>query len=108
MATLKLKDNRMVTIYIHNEPELIACKPVMDYDGTWVNYTWYRMPDGTHRFIFGDAEIDDPDWECDSYLEATEWFASYEGFEADFEEEPDGIFGDLEDVLDWLEIASLE
>ena len=113
MAKLTIRTTAMVTIYLHDEPEVIATKQVLDSDGFWTDYTWYRMPDGTHRFIFGDIDIygpeDEADWECDSYLEASEWFSTYNGFEdedseEDEDEEYEGIFGDLEDILEWMNL----
>ena len=59
---------------------IIDRKSVRDVDGFWTDYTWYS--DGErHWFIFGDDELygpdDCPDWECDSFEEALEWFRDY-------------------------------
>lgn len=99
-------------------------KSVLDSDGFTTDYTWYT--DGEkHIFMFGDSEIYPPDedyadWVCDSEEEASEWFASYRGFEEDeeydfdeddFDNEPKGnsdflndgfqrVFGDDLDLED--------
>lgn len=60
-------------------------KEVLDFNGMWTEYTWYSKDD-EHIFIFGDKDAytpynSEPDHECDSYLEAKEWFENYKGFE---------------------------
>lgn len=60
-------------------------KDVLDFNGMWTEYTWYSKGD-EHIFIFGDKDVytpynSEPDHECDSYLEAKEWFENYKGFE---------------------------
>ncbi len=64
-------------------------KDIMDSDGFWTEYTWYSQGN-KHIFIFGDRGVYTPynadyDHECDSYLEAKEWFECYQGFEEDEE-----------------------
>lgn len=102
MAKLTIREtNVTVTIYIEESPKLIAVKPVKDSDGWWTDYAWYQMADGTHRFIFGDTDVygpeDEPDWECDSWEEAHEWFSCYGDDEDENDEEDETL--DLEDLL---------
>ena len=66
---------------------LINHKSVMDSDGFYTDYTWYkRASDGMNVFVFGDNDIyrpedEDFDWETKSDEEAEEWFDSYNGFD---------------------------
>lgn len=65
--------------------ERIMSKQVEDSDGFYTDYTMYKTPEGGYIFIFGDNDVytpdnTEPDWECDTYEEAIEWFESYEGF----------------------------
>lgn len=67
-------------------------KDVMDADGFWTEYTWYKNDADKHIFIFGDRGLYTPynsdyDHECDSYDEAKEWFENYKGFEEDEDNE---------------------
>lgn len=105
---LEITTNRMVTIVIEDSPKMIARKEVQDSDGFWTDYTWYQMSDGTHVFIFGDSDIygpeDTPDYECDSYEEAADWFAYYDGCYEEDEDEVEYLMGDLEDILDWMHL----
>lgn len=113
MAKLTIRNNATITIYLHDEPEIIATKQVREPDGFWTDYTWYRMPDGTHKFIYGDMDIygpeDEADWECDSYMEAHEWFANYSSLGDEESEDEENtlthLFGDLEDMLDFLNLG---
>lgn len=76
-------------IYRDSPYEVIDSKMVMDSDGFYTDYTWYRdKENGTSFFMFGDKDIyaPDPDYAdyvCDSDEEAEEWFSDYIGFEDD-------------------------
>lgn len=74
------RHGRLIEVCRPAEPVKIARKSVQDVDGFWTDYTWYT--DGVrHWFIFGDEELYDagctPDWECDGFDEALEWFRAY-------------------------------
>ena len=62
---------------------LVDHKMVEDYDGFLTDYTWYYDElEEKHLFIFGDRDLyspedDTPDWECETYKEAKEWFECY-------------------------------
>lgn len=104
MAKLTIRDNNItVTIKIEESPKLIAVKPVKDSDGWWTDYSWYQREDGTHFFIFGDTDVygpeDEPDWECDSWDEAHDWFTNYCVDDDDEDEEEENLNLDLEDLL---------
>lgn len=72
---------------IHPRYEKIITKPVKDSDGFWSEYSmWYDYENEKYLFIFGDSDVytpenSDPDWECDTYDEAVEWWNDYEGFD---------------------------
>ena len=74
----------------------IASKSVRDVDGFVTDYTWYCGKDDegfdVHIMMFGDKDVYDPDEAYadavfDSYDNAEEWFASYEGFDDEEEED---------------------
>lgn len=74
--------------------ERVASKSVLDSDGFYTDYTWYKSDDGLNVFVFGDSEIYTPeqgnfDFETESDAEAQEWFDSYNGFEEDLVEGKD-------------------
>ena len=58
-------------------------KMVEDYNGFTTDYTWYYDEvEEKHLFIFGDRELynpeeDTPDFECDRWKEAYDWFVCY-------------------------------
>ena len=67
--------------------KLVRTKSVMDSDGFMTDYAWYTNGD-KHIFMFGDMDIYEPDedyadWETDNEKEASDWFATYEGFAED-------------------------
>ncbi len=68
-----------------SEFEFINSKSVLDSDGFYTDYTWYRSADGLNVFVFGDNEVYTPeagyfDYETESDEDAQEWFDSYNGF----------------------------
>ncbi len=73
--------------------EFVSSKSVMDSDGFYTDYTWYRRSsDGLNVFVFGDNEVYGPedgyfDFETDNDWEAEQWFSSYNGFEEDILDE---------------------
>ena len=79
--------------FFKNTPdwEEVASKQVLDSDGFYTDYTWYKTntPDGEkHIFIFGDKDIYEPDegyadWISYTEQSAKEWFDNYNGFEDD-------------------------
>ena len=76
---------------------LMNTKSVLDSDGFYTDYSWYRTKDGNHVMVFGDRDYYSPedgnyDFETDSEDEAAEWFDSYIGF-SDVDED-DGYFFD--------------
>ena len=85
------------------EYKLVARKAVTELDGFYTDYSWYEMEDGTHRFVYGDYNLYDPnddvDWECDNYREAEEWFNNYEGFS---DEEIDAYYA----MMSWTNIRT--
>ena len=69
----------------------VISKTVMDSDGFYTEYTWYRDEDGNNVFVFGDPDIYKPedgdfDFETESNAVAVEWFDDYRGFEDDNDE----------------------
>ena len=70
----------------------VETKRVLDSDGFWTDYTWYKNEDGSkHIFMFGDKAMTEPDedyadWTEDSEKTADEWFKNY-----DVEESSEGI-----------------
>ena len=72
--------------------EFISSKSVLDSDGFYTDYTWYKNQDGLNVFVFGDSDIYKP---ADGYIDheeeddsaAQEWFDSYNGFEEDIVDE---------------------
>lgn len=69
----------------------VSSKTVMDSDGFYTDYTWYRDEDGNNVFVFGDPDIYKPedgdfDFETESNEVAVEWFDDYRGFEDDNDE----------------------
>lgn len=109
MAKIQITSNKMVTIELEETTEhvdLIGVKPIQDSDGFWTEYTWYQREDGTHFFIYGDSDIygpeDTPDWECESWREAYDWFSNYTGCYEEDEDEEEYENLDLEDLLDHL------
>ena len=62
---------------------MVDHKMVEDSDGFLTDYTWYYDEvEEKHLFIFGDMDLytpeeDTPDYECDRYKEAKEWFDCY-------------------------------
>lgn len=74
--------------YKDNDPSqwlFVKQKSVMDSDGFMTEYTWYTNGD-KHIFMFGDADIYEPDedyadWVAETEQEASDWFDSYKGFE---------------------------
>lgn len=66
----------------------VASKSVLDSDGFYTDYTWYKNQDGLNVFVFGDSDIYKPE---DGYIDheeeddtaAQEWFDDYNGFEED-------------------------
>lgn len=71
--------------------ERVASKSVLDSDGFYTDYTWYKSEDGLNVFVFGDNEVYTPeegnfDFETENDDEAQEWFDSYTGFEEDLVE----------------------
>lgn len=73
--------------------ELVNVKQVYDSDGFLTDYAWYRNGD-KNIFMFGDKDIVEPDedyadWETDSGVAAAEWFAHYNGFEDELDDEDD-------------------
>ena len=90
--------------------EEVASKQVLDSDGFYTDYTWYKTntPDGEkHIFIFGDKDIYEPDegyadWISYTEQSAKEWFDNYNGFEDDEDDEEyiDNLYHDAsEDEL---------
>lgn len=95
--------------------ETVETKQVLDSDGFWTEYTWYKDNNGHHVMIFGDTDLYTPenssaDAEFENEEEAKEWFDNYEGFEDEDEEftiedtDVDDVFiqdneGDLFDVI---------
>lgn len=71
---------------------LVKSKSVLDSDGFYTDYTWYKDNfTGNHVMVFGDNEIYLPedewfDAEFETEEEAQEWFDSYNGFEDELEE----------------------
>lgn len=66
----------------------VSSKTVMDSNGFYTEYTWYRDKDGNNVFVFGDPDIYRPedgdfDYETESNKVAVEWFDNYRGFEED-------------------------
>lgn len=63
---------------------LVDHKNIIDSDGFITDYTWYYDEvECVHLFIYGDSDLytpeeDTPDFECDRYREAKEWFDCYE------------------------------
>lgn len=102
---MKIETGSITIIFaVHSAPKMVASKQVRDYDGFLTDYTWYLMPDGTHKFVFGDKDFygpeDEADWECDSYEEASEWFEDYNGID----DLADEIQMDLDEMLSWMTI----
>lgn len=69
----------------------VSSKTVMDSDGFYTDYTWYRDEDGNNVFVFGDSDIYKPedgdfDFETESNAVAVEWFDDYRGFEDENDE----------------------
>lgn len=69
----------------------VSSKTVIDSDGFYTDYTWYRDEDGKNVFVFGDPDIYKPedgdfDFETESNAVAVEWFDDYRGFEDDNDE----------------------
>lgn len=83
--------------------EELKRKSVMDSDGFWTDYTLYVNGDQDHYIcIFGDKdyytpENADPDFECETYEEAIEWFEDYNGFE---DESDDSWMEEIESSID--------
>ena len=94
--------------FFKNTPdwEEVASKQVLDSDGFYTDYTWYKTntPDGEkHIFIFGDKDIYEPDegyadWISYTEQSAKEWFDNYNGFEDD-EDDLDELYTDTFDNL---------
>lgn len=79
----------------------VDSKQVLDSDGFYTDYTWYRDEDGLNVFVLGDNEVYGPeegyfDWEEENDEAAQEWFDSYNGF-AD-EEDDDWNTLDADDI----------
>lgn len=72
--------------------EFISSKSVLDSDGFYTDYTWYKNQDGLNVFVFGDNDLYKP---ADGYIDheeeddtaAQEWFDNYNGFEEDIVDE---------------------
>lgn len=81
-------------LYIPNEDryELVTRKDVLDSDGFYTEYTWYKDNlTGKNIFIFGDPDFytpenSTPDYETENDEDAQEWFDSYEGLANDLDE----------------------
>lgn len=81
-------------IELSSDWRFVDSKPVPDSNGFMHDYVWYEnTKDGRHVFVFGDKDLYDDvdlnqiDWEVDSYSEARRWFDSYNGFDEDTIEE---------------------
>jgi len=75
-----------------SEYTYVASKSVLDSDGFYTDYTWYKSSDGLNVFVFGDSDLYRPDdgnfdWEEEDDEAAQEWFDSYSGYDDDFLEE---------------------
>lgn len=72
--------------------ELVTRKDVLDSDGFYTEYTWYKDNlTGKNIFIFGDSDFytpenTTPDYETENDEDAQKWFDSYEGFADDLDE----------------------
>lgn len=92
---------------------LVLRKPVRDFDGAWTDYSWYVQGDH-HVFVFGDSDLYRPedeewDWECDSWVEAQEWFADYRGEEYSEEDEfHHQIQAEVDEMLAWMNIRTIQ
>lgn len=74
----------------------VASKSVMDSDGFYTDYTWYKLIDaygdeGLNVFVYGDNDVylpEDGDWDFAIYddEEASAWFENYVGFEEDLDD----------------------
>lgn len=81
-------------LYVPNKDryELVTRKDVLDSDGFYTEYTWYKDTlTGKNIFIFGDPDFytpenSTPDYETENDEDAQEWFDSYEGFADDLDE----------------------
>lgn len=96
----------------------IESKSVMDSDGFYTDYTWYKDIVGhRHVFVFGDRDLyrpedEDYDWEVEgddeqAQAEAEEWFDSYNGFdegEDDYNED-DMMDESLRSTMTWCNIS---
>lgn len=77
--------------------ELVTRKDVLDSDGFYNEYTWYRDTlTGKNIFIFGDPDFytpenSTPDYETENDEAAQEWFDSYKGFADDVDELEENI-----------------
>ena len=81
-------------LYMSDEDryELVTRKDVLDSDGFYTEYTWYKDTlTGENIFIFGDPDFytpenSTPDYETENDEAAQEWFDSYKGFADDVDE----------------------
>lgn len=93
--------------------KLVLKKSVPDYDGFLTDYSWYVQGDH-HVFILGDTdrykpEDGDWDWECDSWVEAQEWFACYNEDDRTEEDELRArIEAEVDEMLSWMKIRNIQ
>lgn len=96
--------------------EFISSKSVLDSDGFYTDYTWYKNQDGLNVFVFGDSDIYKP---ADGYIDheeeddsaAQEWFDSYSGFEEDIVDENLDTRNDvfcIDDQLEWTDLSGVK
>ena len=96
--------------------EFISSKSVLDSDGFYTDYTWYKNQDGLNVFVFGDSDIYKPE---DGYIDheeeddsaAQEWFDSYNGFEEDIVDENLDTRNDvfcIDDQLEWTDLSGVK
>lgn len=96
--------------------EYVVSKSVLDSDGFYTDYTWYKTVDGLNVFVFGDNDIYKP---ADGYIDheeeddtaAQEWFDSYNGFEEDIVDENLDTRNDVfcvDDQLEWTDLSGVK
>ena len=94
----------------------VASKSVLDSDGFYTDYTWYKTVDGLNVFVFGDNDLYKP---ADGYIDheeeddaaAQEWFDSYNGFEEDIVDENLDTRNDvfcIDDQLEWADLSGVK
>lgn len=95
-APEEIKECLMENVEQEEDFLLMNTKSVLDSDGFYTDYSWYRTKDGNHVMVFGDRDYYSPedgnyDFETDSEDAAAEWFDSYVGF-TDTDEDDDYFF----------------